>query len=96
MLLNSHISASTRCVAEKVCRLVRSTCWGTSQGEDKLRATDKILNAKVARRACAERAPGKHPPHVCEANIRANLGNFFGTFFIKKLGVHCVQGGHCR
>ena len=52
MLLNSHISAYTRCLAEKVCGLVRST-WGTSQGEDKLEAKDKILNTKVARRTCA-------------------------------------------
>ena len=51
-MLNSHISAYTRCLAEKVCGLVRST-WGTSQGEDKLGATDKILHTKVARRACA-------------------------------------------
>ena len=50
VLLNSHISAYTRCLAEKVCGLVRST-WGTSQGEDKLGARDKILNTKVARRA---------------------------------------------
>ena len=53
MLLNSHISAYTRCLAEKVCGLERST-WGTSQGEDKLGARgprDKILNTKVARRA---------------------------------------------
>ena len=48
MLLNSHISAYTRCVAEKVCGLVWST-WGTSQGEDKLGAIDKILNTKVVR-----------------------------------------------
>ena len=34
MLLNSHISAYARCLAGKVCSLVRST-WGTSQGEDK-------------------------------------------------------------
>ena len=52
MLLNSHISAYTRSLAEKVCGLVRST-RGTSQGEDKLGARDKILNTKVARRACA-------------------------------------------
>ena len=52
MLLNSHISAYTRCLAEKVCGLVRST-WGTSQGEDKLGARIKILNTKVACRACA-------------------------------------------
>ena len=31
---------------------MRST-WGTSQGEDKLGARDRILNTKVARRACA-------------------------------------------
>ena len=51
MLLNSHVSAYTRCLAEKVCGLVRST-WGTSQGEDKLGARDKILSTKVVRRAC--------------------------------------------
>ena len=37
MSLNSHISAYARCLAEKVCGVVRST-WGTSQGEDKLGA----------------------------------------------------------
>ena len=42
MLLNSHISAYARCLAGKVCGLVRST-WGTSQG--------KIHNTKVTRRA---------------------------------------------
>ena len=52
MLLNSHISAYARCLAGKVCGLVRST-WGTSQSEDKLGARDKILNTKVAFRACA-------------------------------------------
>ena len=52
MLLNSHISAYATCFAGKVCGLVRST-WGTSQGEDKLGARDRILNTKVARRACA-------------------------------------------
>ena len=48
MLLNPHILAYARCLAGKVCGLVRST-WGTSQGEDKLGARDKILNTKVAR-----------------------------------------------
>ena len=52
VLLNSHISAYTRCLAEKVCGLVRST-WVTSQGEDKLGARDNILNTKVARCARA-------------------------------------------
>ena len=52
VLLNSHISAYPTCLARKVCGLVRST-WGTSLGEDKLGARDKILNTKVARRACA-------------------------------------------
>ena len=61
MLLNSHISAYARCLAWKVCGLVRST-WGTSQGEDKLGAKDKILNTKVARRPCAGPAPDKHYP----------------------------------
>ena len=61
MLLNSHISPYARCLAGKGCGLVRST-WGTSQGEDKLGARDKILNTKVARRACAGRATGKQSP----------------------------------
>ena len=52
MWLNSHVSAYTRCLAEKVCSLVRST-WGTSLGENKPGARDKILNTKVACRACA-------------------------------------------
>ena len=50
MLLNSHISVYARCSARKVCGLVRST-WGTSRGEGKLGARDKILSTKVARRA---------------------------------------------
>ena len=70
MLLNSHISASARCFAGKVCGLVRST-WGTS-GEDKLGARDRIRNPKVAHRACAGRAPGKHSP------IQAFFGNWGG------------------
>ena len=57
MLLNSHISVYARCLAGKVC-------GGTSQGEDKLGARNKILNTKVARRACAGRAPGKHSPQA--------------------------------
>ena len=63
MLLNSHISAYTSCLAEKVCGLVRST-WGTSQGEDKLGARDKILNTKVACRACAGRVPGARRANI--------------------------------
>ena len=51
MLLNSHISAYARCLAGKVCGLVRST-WATSQGEDKPGARDEIFNTKVARWAC--------------------------------------------
>ena len=58
MLLNSRISAYARCLAGKVCGLVRST-WGTSQGEDKLGARDKILNTKVA---CRANIPGLLPP----------------------------------
>ena len=46
-------------LAGKVCGLVRST-WGTSQGEDKLGARDRMLNTKVARRACARQTF----PHV--------------------------------
>ena len=56
VLLNSHISAYATCFARKVCSLVRST-WGTSLGEDKLEARDRI-----ARRPCAGRAQGKHSP----------------------------------
>ena len=74
MLLNSHISAYARCLAEKVCRLVRSI-WGTSPGEDKLGARDKILNTKVARRACAGRAPGKHPPNASQTAVRKPPNN---------------------
>ena len=66
MVLNSHISAYARCLAGKVCGLVRST-EGTSQGEDKRGVRDKILNTKVARPQsqltigrCA-RAVQKHP-----------------------------------
>ena len=58
MLLNFHISAYARCLAGKVCGLVRST-WGTSQGEDKPGARDKILNTKVA----------GHAPGARRANI---------------------------
>ena len=58
MLLNSHISAYARCHAGKVCGLVGSA-WGTSQGEDKPGARDKILNTKVA---CRARARQTFPP----------------------------------
>ena len=64
MLLNAHISAYTRCVAEMVCGLVRST-WGTSQGQDKLGARDKILNTKIAHRACT----GQTFPLKCALGI---------------------------
>ena len=68
MLLNSHSSAYTRCPAEKVCGLVRST-WGTSQGEDKLGARDKILNTKVARRACAGQTFPPYPTLLQMYNV---------------------------
>ena len=55
-VLNSHISAYATCFARKVCGLVRST-WGTSLGGDKLGARDRILNTKVARRACIPPMP---------------------------------------
>ena len=61
VLLKSHISAYVRCLAGKVCGLVRST-GGTSQGEDKLGARDKVLDTKVAHWACPGRAPGEHSP----------------------------------
>ena len=53
MLLNSHILAYTRCLAEQVCGLVRST-WGTSQGEDKLGARGNAMHA--VRTQCARSA----------------------------------------
>ena len=62
-MLNYHILACARCLAGKVCGLVRST-WGTSLGEDKVGARDRILNRKVARRACTGRAQAKYSPHV--------------------------------
>ena len=68
MLLNSYILAYARCLAGKVCGLVRST-WGTSQGEDR----DKILNTKVACRACAGHALGKHSPN--RAHLRWQTDN---------------------
>ena len=87
MLLNSHILAYARCLAGKVCGLVRST-WGTSQGEDKLGARDKILHTKVARRACAGRAPGKHSPTVCIAMTHP-------TMLSQGMGaMHCAIPGH--
>ena len=73
MLLNSHIWAYTRCLAGKVCGVVWST-WRTSQGEDKLGARDKTLNTKVARRACAGRAPGKHSPLFRQLGLAPHAG----------------------
>ena len=79
MLLNTHISADARCVAGKVCGLVRST-WGTSLGEDKLGARDKILNTKVARRACAGQTfPQCYPLVVRSMSRQFALG--FVSFF---------------
>ena len=52
VLLNSNVLAYATCFARNVCGLMWST-WGTSQGGDKLGARDRILNTKVARRACA-------------------------------------------
>ena len=81
MLLNSHISAYTRCLAEKVCGLVRSTS-GTSQGEDKLGARDKILNTKGVRRA-------NIPPEYCKVfkHVRQVMHSCFGEWRIQgKIG----------
>ena len=69
MLLNSHISAYTRCLAEKVCGLVRST-WGTSQGEDKVGARDKILNTAPGMRRA--RAGQTFPP----SDPRSDANNY--------------------
>ena len=57
MLLNPHISAYARCLAGKVCGLVRPT-WGASLGEDKLAARDRILNTKVVCQANTPPFPG--------------------------------------
>ena len=75
MLLNSHISAYARCLAGKVCGLVRST-WGTSQGEDKPGARDRILNTKAARRACA----GQTFPHI-QGHLRCT-GSFWALMAV--------------
>ena len=74
MLLNSHISAYTRCLAEKVCGLVPST-WGTSQGEDELGARDKILNTKLAPRACAGQTFPLWALPVCDILIYSQCNN---------------------
>ena len=71
MLLNSHISAYARCLAGKVCSLVRST-WGTSQGEDKLGARNRTLNTKVARQTNIPPLP--RPWH---RTLRQPLRTFF-------------------
>ena len=63
VLLNSHILAYTRCLARKVCGLVRST-WGTSQGEDNCGARDRILNTKAVRRACAGQTFPQSRPQI--------------------------------
>ena len=76
MLLNSHISAYARCLAVKVCGLVRST-WGTSLSGDKLGARDRILTAKVARWALGAR----------RANIPPQIPS--GMFSLKSALPHC-------
>ena len=85
MFLKSHISAYARCLAGKVCSLVRST-WGSSRGEDKLGAKDRILNTKVAHRACTRRAPGKHPP----AELQEVLGSN-----VPRRALPGIHKGHC-
>ena len=85
MLLNSHISAYTMCLAGKVCGLVWST-WGTSQGEDKLGARDKRLNTKVAHRACS--AQTFPPGHMY--TWRLCTAEFFKRGLCK--GVLCTIG----
>ena len=54
-------SAYATCLVRKVCGVVRSP-WGTSLGEDNLGARDRVLNTKVAHRACSGHVPGKHSP----------------------------------
>ena len=88
MLLNSHISAYVTCFARKVCGLVQST-WGTSLGEDKLGAKDRILNTKVARRACAGRATGKHSP--CVSNPLSLRSMYFSQLHYR--GLETLQHG---
>ena len=55
------------CFAGKVCGPVRSTC-GTPLGEDKLGASARILNTKVACRARA----GPTSPHRCGVRVWAD------------------------
>ena len=97
MLWNSHILAYARCLAGKVCGIVQST-WGTSQGEDKLGARDKILHTKVARQACAGCAPGKHSPvdrRPLSKVYQAHGLPPFPRCTLMQRGVrHCCQRGH--
>ena len=99
-----------RCLAGKVCSLVRST-WGTSLGGDKLGARAWILNTKVARRACTGRAPGNHSPCAspqqlilrfvfCLRNLSSNLSSAPGinrnSFALPRAPTHlqCASQQH--
>ena len=88
MLLNSHISAYTRCLAGKVCGLVRST-WGT--------ARDKILHTKVAH--WANIPPWFNPsvlsPLLCLYSCAQTLSANANEAYWKKaehLGLRVVSG----
>ena len=94
MLLISYISAYARCLAGKVCGLVQST-WGTSLGENKIGARDKILNTKVVRRACAGRAPCKHSPIALQkSRWVVSEGFLFGGFRALCVCVQCPHSAH--
>ena len=62
MLLNSHISAYARCLARKVCGLVRST-WGTS-----------LVGDTIGAREYKGSAPGVHraniPPRIGSLSLQ--------------------------
>ena len=59
MLFNSHISAYAKCLAGKVCRLVRST-WGIPQVR---------INLGLEIRYLLQRERAGHVPGVRRANI---------------------------
>ena len=75
MLLNSHISADATCFVRKVCGLVQPT-WGTTLGEDKLGARDRILDTKVVHRACARQT---FTPCTCMFSPQDCFPSFFVT-----------------
>ena len=101
MLLNSHILAYARCLAGKVCGLVRST-WGTFLREDTLGARHRILNTKVACQACAgqtfpqylmavtgKRAQPLHPrPRMCSGALTGARRPYYASKWHLRAQMH--------